>query len=46
MRYYLYNMWELRFEAASQKFRLIDDDIVSVVVNWNDSLSYIGHLKR
>ena len=46
MKYHLYNMKELMFESAAQKFRLIEDDTVSVVVNWNDSLSLVEQVKR
>lgn len=46
MKYHLYNMKELMFESAAQKFRLIDDDTVSVVVNWNDSMSLVEKVKR
>ena len=35
----------IMFETAAQKFQLIDDDTVSVVVNWNDSLSLVEQLK-
>lgn len=45
MKYYLYNMEELMLETAAQKFRLIDDDTVAVVVNWQDSLSLVEELK-
>lgn len=46
IKHYLYNMKELMFETAAQKFRLIDDDAVSVVVNWNDSLALVEKLKQ
>lgn len=45
MKYYLYNMKELMFETAAQKFRLIDDDTMPVVVNWNGSMSLVEQLK-
>ena len=34
------------FETAANEFQLIDDDTVSVVVNWNDALSLVEHLRR
>lgn len=34
----------IMFETAAQQFRLIDDDTVSVVVNWGDSISLIEQL--
>lgn len=46
MKYHLYNMRELMFETAAQKFRLIDEDTVSVIVNWNEALALVEQLKR
>lgn len=40
----LYNFQELQFETASNTFRLIEDDTVSVVVNWAGSMSLIEEL--
>ena len=45
MRYYLYNMKELMFETAAQKFQLIDDSTVPVIVHWRNSLSLVEQLK-
>lgn len=49
MKHYLYEMDSrgqyIMFETATQKFRLIDDDTVSVAVNWGDSLSLVERLK-
>lgn len=45
MKYYLYNMKELMFETAAQKFRLIDENTKSVVVNWQNSFSLVEQLK-
>lgn len=46
MKYYLYNPKELCFETASQKFRLIDDDCINVIVNWKDSMELVEELKK
>ena len=46
MRHYLYKPREIMFETAANEFQLIDDDTVSVVVNWNDALSLVEHLRR
>lgn len=45
VKYYLYNMQELMFETAAQKFRLIDENTKAVVVNWQDSFSLVEKLK-
>lgn len=45
MHYYLYNMKELMFETAAQRFRLIDDSTMPVIVNWRESLSLVEQLK-
>lgn len=36
---------ELNFEAASDKFRLIDEKTTSVIVNWENSLNLVEQLK-
>ena len=41
----LYNHENLQFETASDNFRLIEDDTISVVVNWKDSMSLVEQLK-
>lgn len=50
MRHYLYEMdgrgQYIMFETASQKFRLIDEDTVSVIVNWRDALLLVEQLKN
>lgn len=45
MKYYLYNMKELMMETAAGKFRLINDDTIPIVVNWEEALSLIEQLK-
>lgn len=46
MKHHLYNIQEMMFETAARKFKLIDDDTVPVVVNWEDSFSLIEQLKH
>lgn len=50
MKHFLYEMDNkgqyIMFETASQKFRLIDDDTTSVVINWKDSMSLVEQLKE
>lgn len=43
---YLYNPKELCFEMASKKFRLIDDDCINVIVNWENSMELVEKLKE
>ena len=45
MKYYLYDPRELYFETAAQKFKLIEDTGVSIVVNYENSLTLIEQLK-
>lgn len=45
IKYHLYNMRELMFETAAQKFKLIDDDTIPVIVNWQDAFSLVEQLK-
>lgn len=50
MKHYLYEIDSkgqyIMFETAAQKFRLIDDDTVSVVVYWGDALLLVEQLMR
>lgn len=46
IKHYLYKMGELMFETAAQRFRLIDDETMPVIVNWNDSLSLVDNLQK
>lgn len=41
IKHYLYNPNELCFEQASNAFKLIDDDSVNIVVNWENSMELI-----
>lgn len=42
---YLYKIRELCFAKASECFRLIDDDSVNVIVNWENSMDLVEELK-
>lgn len=42
---YLYKPRELRFATASNEFKLIDDDSISLIVNWKNSLDLVDELK-
>ena len=42
---YLYKYNELCFEKASEAFKLIDDDGVNVIVNWENSMDLVEQLK-
>lgn len=44
--HYLYNPDEMMFKSASEKFRLIDDDGCSIIVNWKDSMQLTGRLRE
>lgn len=46
IKYYLYKRSELCFETASEKFRLIDDNCINVIVNWHDSMQLVKKLKE
>ena len=46
MKHYLYNPNELCFETASKKFRLIDDDCMNIIVNWENSMELVEKLKE
>ena len=46
LKYYLYNPKEICFEKASLEFKLIEDDGVNVIVNWEDSMEFIKQLKE
>ncbi len=37
---------EMQFETAAKEFRLIDDNTVSVVVNWKNSIELLDRLKK
>lgn len=41
IKHYLYNPNELCFEQASNVFKLIDDDSVNIIVNWENSMELI-----
>ena len=42
----LYKSTEMCFEKASDAFRLIDDTGISVIVNYEDSMELVEHLKK
>lgn len=42
----LYKSTEMCFEKASDAFRLIDDTGISVIVNYEDSMDLVEHLKK
>lgn len=46
IKHYLYNPNELCFETASKEFRLIDDDCMNVIVNWENSMEFVEKLKE
>lgn len=46
MKYHLYNVRELMMESAAREFRLIDEDTISVIVNWEGSLTLVEQLKK
>ena len=37
---------ELQFETAASEFRLIDDNTVSVIVNWKNSMELVSTLRQ
>ena len=37
---------ELQFETAASEFRLIDDNTVSVIVNWKNSMALVSTLRQ
>lgn len=43
---YLYKPFDFCFESAAQKFRLIDDNSISVIVNYSNSYELIAKLKQ
>lgn len=45
LRNYLCNPEELYFEKASSEFKLIEDDGINVVVNWENSMELVHQLK-
>lgn len=45
IKYYLYKPNELCFETASREFRLIDDNSINVIVNWENSMELVEQLK-
>lgn len=46
MKGYLYNCRELMMGTAAKDFHLIDDDTISVIVNYKDSLELVERLKE
>lgn len=46
MKHYLYNPNELCFDTASKEFRLIDDDCMNIIVNWENSMELVEKLKE
>lgn len=45
MEHLLDNPKELMFSSAANAFKLIDDSAISVIVNWEDSMTWIEKLK-
>lgn len=41
----LYNVRQLCFAEAAAKFRLIEDDGINVIINWEDSIGLVDKLK-
>ena len=37
---------EMQFETASSEFKLIDDNTISVIVNWKNSMDLVEQLRR
>lgn len=46
INHYLYKPEELCFEKASELFRLIDDDGMNLIVNWENSFELVEKLKE
>lgn len=46
INHWLYKPNELCFETASKRFRLIDDDGINVIVNWENSMELVDKLKE
>lgn len=46
VKHYLYNPEELCFQTASEKFKLINDDSINVIVNWKNSMDLAEKLKQ
>lgn len=44
--YYLNNPHEMYFETAAQKFQLIDETSIPVIVNWENSMELVSRLKK
>lgn len=42
---YLYKMKELQFASGANAFRLIEDENISVIVNWENSMDLVTQLK-
>lgn len=42
----LYNPKDMYFKIAAEKFKLIDDTSIPVIVNWGDSMELIAKLKQ
>lgn len=46
IKHYLYNPNELCFQTASDKFKLINDDSINVIVTWKNSMDLVEKLKQ
>lgn len=46
IKYSLYKPTELCFETASKAFRLIDNESMNVIVNWENSMELVAKLKE
>ena len=46
IKQYLEKSCEFQFRTASEKFHLIDDKAISVIVNWKDSMDWADKLKN
>lgn len=46
IKHYLYHPDELCFETAAKEFKLIDDDCMNVIVNWENSMELVEKLKE
>ncbi len=46
MHEYLYNPRDIQYEEAAQEFKLINDNSIPVIVNWNDSPSLVDMLRH
>lgn len=46
IKHYLYKPDELCFETASNEFKLIEDDSMNIIVNWESSMELVKKLKE